>query len=992
MVFRQIPTIIFTLFCAISFAQKGGRFVEASQDIRYHFTVTSYSTNQGLPESQVVDIVPTNSGTLLLATADGIVSYDGQEFIEFIKDQRYKNHYPNDLLWDEYSQRLFVNEFGGNLYIFHPYYKKLQSCRASTLVNHTLYCLNEAGDLLKADTKELVFKQTSKTGIKKAISLHVAYPLVYVGTDTGLSVYNMATKKVSQLSNSCTITSFYNDPYNHKLFAVGTKQIYSLTGKSATPVWDLHLTENDVIIRDMVASSSDEYYVATTHGLYYITTDYHELFQNDVLPSDNLISLYFNEKEGCLFAGSIEKGLLRLLLKTCYSDECKDENELRQSSSTSIITTYSGEVLVASSGGRILEIGIGETYDYWSYPVHFVSLAAIDSYVYAGTWGDGIYILKDRKLVYHLTKKQLGGSSGDVHASFKDSQGTIWVGTGDGIAKGRNHTTIKPFLKKSVTGVIICFYELSNGNICIGSNEGVYILDKQYRLITKLGESQGLIGKEVRCFYEDAAKKVWIGTYNGGLYCYDHGKLTSINRKKNCKLYDDVFTLAKDQFGYLNMTSNFGLWKISEKDLNDFYTGKLDRLIPFFFGEETGILNTEFNGGFQNNYLLTKHNHFYFPGLQGIIIHSPEHYPFSKTTPRFLRIWVNDTLYTADSHVFERSTHTLQFDFSSPRFCKKYNYYFQYKLLGGNFPDHWSKLEKTPSISFKMLPPGKYTLKIRAVNAFNDKHPTEIIYAFEIKPYFYETAWFRVTSIILFLLLIILLVRLRIAYLSNKDRHMNSINNTILELKLKAIQAKMNPHFIFNALNNIQYLIVLKKLDLAETAINEFSQLLRKFLQQSDQSFVTIEEEFEMLRLYVAIEKFRFNEQLVSRFKIDYKIGQYYIPSMLLQPVVENALKHGLLHSEKERILHVQAFSYNDKIRITIEDNGIGREASLEINKSREEHISHGFNLVQEKIKIVQEKYGILVRFELTDLIENSTTGTRVIFDIPIIKEAFIDA
>jgi ligand-binding sensor domain-containing protein len=991
MVFRLIPTILCILICATSFAQKGGRFVEASQDISYHFTVTSYSTNQGLPESQVVDIAPTNGGSLLLATADGIVSYDGQEFTEFIEDQRYKNHYPNDLLWDEYSRRLFVNEFGGNLYIFHPYYKKLQSCSASTLVNHTLYCLNEAGDLLKADTKELVFKRTAKTGVKKAISLHVAYPFVYIGTDTGISVYNMTTKKVSQLSNEGTITRFYTNPYNHQLFALGIKQIYALTSKSATPSFELTVPETDAIIKDMVAVSSEEYYVSTTHGLHYITPDYQELFRTEVLPSDNLIALYFNEKEGCLFAGSIEKGLLRLLLKTCYSDECTSDGGLRQSSSTSIITTYSGEVLVAGSGGRIVEIGIGETYDYWSYPVHFVSLAAINSFVYAGTWGDGIYILKDRKLVYHVTKKQLGGSSGDVHASFKDSQGTIWVGTGNGIAKGRDHKSIKPYLQQSVTGIIICFYELSNGNICIGSNEGVYILDKHYQLITKLGKQQGLIGKEVRCFYEDASKKVWIGAYNGGLYCYDQGKLTSINRKKNSKLSDDVFTLAKDQFGYLNMTSNFGLWKISEADLNDFYTGKLDYLIPFFFGEETGILNPEFNGGFQNNYLLTKHHHFYFPCLQGIVIHTPEHYKFSKTKPLFLRIWVNDTLYKADSHVFERSTHTLQFDFSSPRFCKKDNYFFQYKLLGGNFPDHWSKLEKTPSISFKMLPPGKYKLKIRAVNAFNDKHPPEIIYAFEIKAYFYETAWFRVTSIILFLLLIILLVRLRIAYVSSKDRHMNSINNTILELKLKAIQAKMNPHFIFNALNNIQYLIVLKKLDLAETAINEFSQLLRKFLQQSDQSFVTVEEEFEMLRLYVAIEKFRFNEQLVSRFKIDYKIGQYYIPSMLLQPVVENALKHGLLHSEKERILQVHAFSYNDKIRITIEDNGIGREASLEINKSREEHISHGFNLVQEKIKIVQEKYGIVVRFELNDITEDSMTGTRVIFDIPNIKEAFTD-
>ena len=710
MAFWRIPAIICTLTCAFSFAQKAGRFVEASQDIGYHFTVTSYSTNHGLPESQVIDIVPTNTGTLMLATADGIVLYDGQEFIEFIEDQRYKNHYPHKLMWDEYSKRLFVNEFGGNLFIFHPYYQKLQSCRIATLSNHTLYSLTESGDLFTADTKQLVFKRVAKTGIKKALSMHVAFPLVYVGTETGLSVYNMTTKKVTQLLDNATITGFYLNPHNKKLFATGIRQIYALTSKSAIPSLNLDINEPQTIIQEMVSISSEEYYIATTHGLYYLTPDYQEQFRTDVLPSDNLISLYFNEEEGCLFAGSVEKGLLRLLHKTCYSYKCTNDGELQQSSSTSIINTYANEVLVAASDGRILEIGIGETYDYWKHSTHFVSLAAIDSFVYAGTWRDGIYILKDRKLVYHVTKEQLG-VSGDVHASFKDSRGTIWIGTGAGINKGKNHTTLKPYLPKSVTGVIICFYELSNGNICIGGSDGVFILDKQYRLITKIGKQNGLIGKEVRCFYEDASKKIWIGTYNGGLYCYDHGKLTSINQKKNCKLYDDVFTLAKDQFGYLNMTSNFGLWKIAENDLNDFYSGKLDRLIPFFFGEETGILNTEFNGGFQNNYLLTKHHHLYFPGLQGVIVHTPEQFTFNKSKPQFLRIWVNDTLYSGESHLLERSTHTLQFDFSNPSFCRKYNSFYQYKLLGGNFPDHWSKPEKHPFVSFKMLPSGKIHLK-----------------------------------------------------------------------------------------------------------------------------------------------------------------------------------------------------------------------------------------------------------------------------------------
>jgi hypothetical protein len=735
----------------------------------------------------------------------------------------------------------------------------------------------------------------------------------------------------------------------------------------------------EAIITDLAFVSKDDYYISTTNGLYHVASTYAELFDEKDLPSHYLVSLHYNPKEDCLFAGTGEKGLLKLQHKNCYSYALSKEFKLASLGSS--IATDDG-ILIAGSNGTIFSIGVGNVSAYWKYPTKFASLAYDNGNVLAGTWGDGLFVLRNGNPVYSLKYPQLPDNN--VHGAFRDSRKLYWIATLQGIARGTNFKTIQPFLTGSVKGRVICFYELQNGSICIGGSEGVYIVDKQGKLKTHIGQKEGLKGKEVRSFYEDHENKLWIGTYNGGLYCYENSKLTSINSLQNCELNSDVFTFVKDQYGYFNITSNQGLWKVSEKDLNDFYRGKLDRLVPFYFGQETGILNTEFNGGFQNNFLRTRHDHFYFPTIEGVVINIPESFPFMRLHPKINRIWVNDTVCSVNPQTLDRSTHTIQIDFSCPRFNNKYNTYYQYKLIGNGIPDMWSHLSRQRSVSFKMLPPGKYTLQIRAVDSFNDRHPAIITYSFEISPYFYETIWFKVVTAFSLFLIALALVRWRFLHLRTKERQTNVITNTILELKLKAIQAKMNPHFIFNALNNIQYLIVLRELEEAENALTDFSQLLRKFLYQSDKNFITIEEEFDMLRLYLSIEKFRFNNQLTCTFHTDEELRKYYIPSMLFQPLVENAVKHGLLHSSKEHILTITASHHKGGIRITIEDNGIGRAASKIINRDRFDHISHGFKLVREKIKIVHEKYGITIRFELVDLQEPLNTGTLVIVDLPV--------
>jgi len=163
--------------------------------------------------------------------------------------------------------------------------------------------------------------------------------------------------------------------------------------------------------------------------------------------------------------------------------------------------------------------------------------------------------------------------------------------------------------------------------------------------------------------------------------------------------------------------------------------------------------------------------------------------------------------------------------------------------------NNWSALQKNGNIRFSMLPPGEYTFLVRGVDAFNDDKPIVYTYKFEIKPYFYEMWWFWITSFIVFLLILIFIIRLRTYQLRIRERKENKINNTILELKLKAIQSKMNPHFIFNSLNNIIYLLNSERHKEAEDLLHDFSLLLRQFLESSDQTVIEIRDEFEILDL-----------------------------------------------------------------------------------------------------------------------------------------------
>lgn len=287
------------------------------------------------------------------------------------------------------------------------------------------------------------------------------------------------------------------------------------------------------------------------------------------------------------------------------------------------------------------------------------------------------------------------------------------------------------------------------------------------------------------------------------------------------------------------------------------------------------------------------------------------------------------------------------------------------------------------------LKPNVY-YKVKCLINDNSWKTKEVTFYVHIPPYWYQTyKWkliFWICGIVLILgslLLVILLTRHIVARANQKKR-------MLTELELRAVYAQINPHFVFNTLSAALYFINRKRFDDAYTHVNKFSRLIRAYLKSSQDRYILLSEEIEMLTNYIDLQRTRFEGKFDFDIQIDNKIPtqNIKIPSLLLQPLVENAINHGLFHKGDKGLLQlkfIQGVSGSELICI-IDDNGVGREKAKEIKKSssaRQE--SYGTKLTQQLIEIFKEYENMPIELEYIDK-HAPETGTTVKITIKNIK------
>ncbi len=326
----------------------------------------------------------------------------------------------------------------------------------------------------------------------------------------------------------------------------------------------------------------------------------------------------------------------------------------------------------------------------------------------------------------------------------------------------------------------------------------------------------------------------------------------------------------------------------------------------------------------------------------------------------------------------------LRVEYTALSFQSTKELLFQYRL---NLDEDW-QTTKSRSVALFDLADGNYNFQIQAKKPSSD-WSTPKTFSFTVRPPWYRSLWFLGLVVLGTLVLGQFLFLYQIRSEREKIEVEVQLKEELAQLEMKALQAQMNPHFIFNAMNSIMDFVMNEDKYSANRYLAKFSKLMRLFLDASKANYNSLGEELELITLYVELEKLRFKDKF--DFKISYDedlpIDTLEIPSILIQPFIENAIHHGLhLKKGKGNLKMNIALNY-PQLLIEIIDNGVGRHAALEAKrKSLKTYKSRGTQIVQEKIALLNTRQDDHYSVKTTDLMdhEGRPSGTKVVINISI--------
>lgn len=304
------------------------------------------------------------------------------------------------------------------------------------------------------------------------------------------------------------------------------------------------------------------------------------------------------------------------------------------------------------------------------------------------------------------------------------------------------------------------------------------------------------------------------------------------------------------------------------------------------------------------------------------------------------------------------------------------NLEYRYRIKGGG--EKWNYTTNR-DVPFSNLPHGEYQFEVACRgHKMNWSSPVQV--SWTILPPFYLTGWF--IAIVLLGVFVFLCVALYIFYTRHRlQQKLNSYQYTIHS-------AQLNPHFIFNSLNAVQNLFLEKRSERGIEYMSQFGRLLRGALKNQSQTLITLKDELEQLELYISVEKLRVRFPLDFTINLDlghHEINQILVPSMILQPLVENSINHGIKLQEDGKIT-ISISENNNRLRLTVTDNGVGFHSAQKMIKSTALKKSHGLSITQKRVVLMNKMYGVKPSFSITDLSNESGKGTKVEFTLPLLN------
>jgi len=463
------------------------------------------------------------------------------------------------------------------------------------------------------------------------------------------------------------------------------------------------------------------------------------------------------------------------------------------------------------------------------------------------------------------------------------------------------------------------------------------------------------------------------------------------------KLKDNLYIGATNTHGIVFFNNKGVLQKITENDgLISNQVKKVDIQTPTIFWASTnyGISRVELGGkrvrvnnftqtdGLPSNVVagsVIKNDSIFIGTSKGLGIFSikqlltQEKFINKKVIINSMKIG-NREYFDLDRRLDGLTPDDVVFDLSFLDYASQGKISYKYKVAG--LSNEW-QISNSSKIILNSLPPGKYTLKVFGLGYNGKQSYTSTNLDFEIKPHLWQTWWFRLLLVLAILIISIAIINSYFQKRRNKKLETLNYEKKIAELELQAIKAQINPHFIYNCLNSIQFLLYKKDYQETQNYLDVFSQMIRKTLHYSEKTFMPIYEEIEYLSLYLNMEKLRLKDLFDYQISVSEKVNKnWVIPSLLIQPFVENAIKHGISSlKDRKGFIGIYFEHANSTLSITIEDNGIGiGNQSESIAKTN----SFGVKLSQKRIETFKQLFETNIILEITDLSEYKKQGTQI--------------
>ncbi|WP_316812429.1 two-component regulator propeller domain-containing protein [Pedobacter heparinus] len=588
-------------------------------------------------------------------------------------------------------------------------------------------------------------------------------------------------------------------------------------------------------------------------------------------------------------------------------------------------------------------------------------------------------------------------------------QHTVYFASEYGLGRINNiysrHREIE-YLKESnhANYVVKAFSLAKDKRMALALSSGVFILPDRINQFEFRLDRSAFSNRSYRVFY-DKEQSLWFSNITGlseysagNLYSYYGDNLLLTKRINDIQEMDDgTIVLATDGYGVIFVKNKRIIKLITQKD------GLADNICKRLFVKDNYVWIITNNGinriylknsqlkvesfEYTNSILLDDVNslyidnrYAYFATNNGLIYFSYRSSNHVNEAPKvFISSIINNKIkleLNKQNYNLAPSNNNITFTYSAIDFQNK-NITYRYRL---KTDANWTET-KNRRQEFSSLEPGDYVFELSAKsNNSNWSAPAKV--NFSLKKHFWQTAWFLVGIFLLAGLAFYKAAVVVTKRQKNKEQQQLLLKNKILALEQRALQAMMNPHFVFNVMNSIQHYINTKDTNSANKILTGFAKLIRKNLEICTKSFISLDEELEYLELYLSLEKKRFGEKFKYTVQVSPLIDkeETMIPSMILQPYIENAIWHGLMPREEGGKIDILIDLHGeDHLSIKIIDDGVGIENSLRSKKGH--HQSKGMSLTRERINLLNQIEANPVQIEIR---QNGISGTYVSILIPL--------